>query len=225
MPIYSVAMIAKAKGRAAPDIDLSLLYETFAQQLASGAAVSDATATDTILSPLLSPRGQPVTIDRCIWRSVTLSNPGAQRLRMRDARIEHSDLANVNLTGSSLERVEIASTRLTGATCNEAQWSSVLFQECKLNLALLRMVRLEHCVFEHCNLTEADFYAADLSGAIFRQCDLTRADVSHAKLAGADIRDCRIDGMRGKPASMAGLRISPDQAALLITLFDVRVEL
>jgi uncharacterized protein YjbI with pentapeptide repeats len=216
-------MAAKAKGRIVPDIDLSLLNETFSQQLTSG-AVFDATATDTILPLLLSPRGQPVTIDRCIWRSVTLSAPDAERLRMRDARIENSDLANINLTSSSLERVEIVSTRLTGATCNQAQWNSVLFQECKLNLVLLRMARLQHCVFEHCNLTEADFYAADLSGAVFRKCDLSRADLSHAKLAGADIRDCRIDGMRGTPESMAGLLISADQAALLITLFGVRVD-
>jgi uncharacterized protein YjbI with pentapeptide repeats len=216
-------MVAKSKGRIAPRFDDVLLNETFSEQLASG-AVADATATDTILPPLLSPRGQPATIDRCVWRSVTLCDPGAQRLRMRDARIEKSDLANINLTNSSFERVEIASTRLTGATCNEAQWNSVLFQECKLNLALLRMARLEHCVFEHCNLTETDFYAADLSGVIFRKCDLSRADLSHAKLTGADIRDCRIDGMRGTPDTMAGLLISADQAALLVTLFGVRVE-
>jgi uncharacterized protein YjbI with pentapeptide repeats len=86
------------------------------------------------------------------------------------------------------------------------------------------MARLEHCVFERCNLTEADFYSADLTGVIFRKCDLSRADLSHAKLAGADIRDCRIDGMRGTPATMAGLLISADQAPLLITLFGVRVE-
>jgi uncharacterized protein YjbI with pentapeptide repeats len=216
-------MIAKRKGRVAPRIDDAVLNETFSEQLASG-AVADATATDTILPPLLSPRGQPVTIDGCILRSVALADPKAQRMRMRDIRIENSDLANIDLTGSLLERVEILSTRLTGAKCNEAQFRNVLFQECKLDLAMLRMAKLEQCVFENCNLTEADFYAADLSGAIFRKCDLSRADISHANLTGADIRDCRIDGMRGTPASAAGLIISPDQAALLITLFGVRVE-
>jgi uncharacterized protein YjbI with pentapeptide repeats len=120
--------------------------------------------------------------------------------------------------------VEIVSTRLTGATCNESQFKSVLFQECKLDLAMFRMARLQQCVFESCNLAEADFYGADLSGTVFRKCDLSRADISHAKLTGADMRDCRLDGMRGTPDSAAGLVISPDQAALLITLFGVRVE-
>ena len=217
-------MVAKPKGRIAPRIEEDQLTETLPAQLASG-SVHDALAADMALPPLLSPRGQSASIDGCIFRSITLSDPNALRLRMRDSRIEESDLANINLTGSALERVEIASTRLTGATCNEAQWNSVLFKECKLNLAFLRMARLEHCVFDHCNLAEADFYEADLSGVVFRKCDLSRADLSHARLTGADIRDSRIDGMRGTPASMAGLLITPDQAALLITLFGVRVEL
>ncbi len=216
-------MPAKPKGRIAPRIDESVLSENFAEQLAAGAA-TDATATDTILPPLVSPRGQPVTIDGCALRSVTLADPNAQRVRMRDVRIENSDLANIDLTGGLLERVEIISTRLTGAKCNEAQFRSVLFQECKLDLAMFRMAKLQHCIFENCNLADADFYEADLAGAIFRKSDLSRADISHANLADADIRDCRIDGMRGMPGNAAGLLISPDQASLLITLFGVRVQ-
>jgi len=215
-------MVAKSKGRTAPRIDVSLLNETFAQQLASG-PVCDAVASDTTLPSLQDARGQLVRIYQCLWRSVALSDPKARRLHMQDVRIESSDLANIDLTGSSLERVEIISTRLTGAIYTEAQLKSVLFQECKMDLALLRMARLQQCVFEGCNLTDADFYGADLSGAVFRGCDLSRADISYAKLAGADIRDCRLDGMRGMPASMDGLIINPDQAALLITLFGVRV--
>jgi uncharacterized protein YjbI with pentapeptide repeats len=216
-------MATKTKGRIAPQIDLDLLTDTFAEQLASGLVI-DATASDTALPPLLSPRGQATRIDRNIWTSVTLADPKANGLRMQDTRIENSDLANIVLTGSILERVEIISTRLTGATCAEAQFKSVLFKECKLDFAHLRMTRLRQCVFENCNLTDADFYGADLSGAIFRDCDLSRADLSQAKLVNADIRGCRLDGLRGTPGAMAGLIISPDQAALLITLFGVRVE-
>jgi uncharacterized protein YjbI with pentapeptide repeats len=216
-------MPAKPKGRIAPRIDESVLSENFAEQLASGAA-TDATATDTTLPPLVSPRGQPVTIDGCALRSVTLADPNAQRVRMREVRIENSDLANIDLTGGLLERVEIISTRLTGAKCNETQFRSVLFQECKLDLAMFRMAKLQHCIFENCNLADADFYEADLAGTVFRKCDLSRADISHANLADADIRDCRIDGMRGMPGNAAGLVISPDQAPLLITLFGVRVQ-
>jgi uncharacterized protein YjbI with pentapeptide repeats len=216
-------MAGKPKGRIAPRIDDALLTETFAEQLASG-SVHDALAVEMALPPLLSQRGQPAFIEGCIWRSVTLSSPKAQRLRLRDARIEQSDLANIDLTGAALERVEILATRLTGATCSEAQSKSVLFQECKVDFALFRMARLEQCVFERCNLAEADFYGANLTGAIFRGCDLSRVDISHATLSGADLRDCRLDGVRGTPEAMDGLIISPDQAALLITLFGVRVQ-
>jgi len=220
-------MAAKPKGRIAPRIDDALLTEnfpqqTFSDQLASG-SVHDVLVAEMALPSLLSPRGQAASIEGCIWRSVTLSDPKAQRLRLRDARIESSDLANIDMTAAALERVEFLATRLTGAICSEAQWKSVLFQECKLDFALFRMASLEQCVFEKCNLAEADFYGANLTGAIFRGCDLSRVDISHATLTNADLRDCRLDGMRGTPDAMDGLIISPDQAALLITLFGVRV--
>jgi uncharacterized protein YjbI with pentapeptide repeats len=216
-------MPGKPKGRIAPRIDQALLTETFSAQLASG-SVHDALAVDIALPPLLSQRGQSASIEGSILRSVTLSHPRDQRLRLRDTRIERSDIANIDISGAALERVEFLATRLTGATCSEAQCKSVLFQECKLDLALFRMARLEQCVFERCNLMEADFYSADLTGAVFRDCDLSRVDISHAKLAGVDLRGCRLDGMRGAPATTEGLIISPDQAPLLITLFGVRVQ-
>src|SRR6266702_4619576 len=90
-------MATKTKGRIAPDIDFELLTETFAEQLPSG-LVSDATASDTTLPPLHSPRGQPIRVERCVWSSVTLADPKAHGLRMQDARIDNSDLANVVLT-------------------------------------------------------------------------------------------------------------------------------
>jgi uncharacterized protein YjbI with pentapeptide repeats len=216
-------MAGKPKGRIAPRIDEALLTENFSEQLASG-SVHDALAVEMALPLLVSPRGQATSIEGCIWRSVTLSDPKAQRLHLRDVRIETSDLANIDMTSAALERVELIATRLTGATCSETQCRSVLFQECKLDFALFRMAHLAQCVFERCNLVEADFYGADLTGAIFRSCDLSRADISHATLTGADLRDCRLDGMRGRPDAMDGLIISPDQAALLITLFGVRVQ-
>ena len=216
-------MATKNKSRIAPDIDLSLLTENFADQLSSG-HVTDAIASDTVIPLLYSPRGQSIRIDRCVWTSVTLADPKAHGLHLHDARIETSDLANIDLKSSLLERVEITSTRLTGATFTDAHFKSVLFKECKLDLAFFRMARLQQCVFEKCNLTDADFYGADLSGTIFRDCDLSRADVSQAKLVGADLRGCRLDGLRGTPITMDRLTISPDQAALLITLFGVRVE-
>jgi uncharacterized protein YjbI with pentapeptide repeats len=216
-------MATKAKGRILPDIDVETLTESFEEQLPSGQA-RNAIVEERALPSLLSPRGQPAALERCVWRRVTLSDPNAQRLRVRDSLIQNCDLSNIDLTGSLWERVEITATRVTGATYSEARFKSVLFRECKMDFALMRMAKFENCIFENCNLTDADFYDADLSGTIFRDCDLSRADLSHAKLRGANIRDSRLDGIRGAPSNMDGLIISPDQAPLLITLFGVRVE-
>ncbi len=215
-------MTARRKGRISPRIDPDALEADLITQLATGAAY-DARYTGE-LPPLESAREQRVSILGSLLDGVTLASPRASRLLLSDVRIQNSDLANVEWPASTFERVEILSTRLTGAVCNEARWRSVLFRDCKLDLAVLRMAALDACVFEQCNLSQADFYEADLTGTVFRQCDLGGADLSGAKLTGADIRECRIDGMRGTPAAMDGMIISPEQACLLITLFGVVVK-
>jgi uncharacterized protein YjbI with pentapeptide repeats len=210
------------KGRIAPRIDLDRLEDNLVTQLVSG-SVYNAHVSGP-LPPLHSARDQRVSILGCALTNVSLTDTNARQLMLSDVRIENSDLANLDCTAGSFERVEIIGTRLTGAICNESQWKSVLFRDCRMDLAMMRMAALQDCVFENCNLTQADFYAADLTGAIFRRADLSRADIVQTNLTGADIRDCRIDGMRGTPAAMEGLTISPDQATLLITLFGVIVK-
>ena len=195
--------------------------DNFLAQLAGG-SVYDAQFSGP-LPPLNSARDQRVSIIGCVFKNVSFADTNARRLLLSDVRIENSDLANIDYTGSTFERVEIIGSRLTGAICNESQWKSVLFRECRLDLATMRMAAMQDRVFEDCNITQADLYAADLTGALFRRSDLSRADIAQANLTRADIRDCRIDGMRGTPAGMEGLIISPDQAALLITLFGVTV--
>jgi uncharacterized protein YjbI with pentapeptide repeats len=212
----------KSKGRVAPRIDLDRLEDNFLHQLVSG-SVYDARISGQ-LPPLHSARDQPISLMGCALQNVSLTDTNARRILLSDVRIENSDLANIDCTAGTFERVEIIGTRLTGAICSESQWKSVLFRECRLDLAMLRMVTLQDCVFEDCNLTQADLYSADLTGTIFRRSDFSRADIAQAKLTQADIRDCRIDGMRGTPAATDGLTISPDQAALLITLFGVIVK-
>jgi uncharacterized protein YjbI with pentapeptide repeats len=216
-------MPAKHKGRVPPRIDLDRLEDNLTAQIASGSAY-DARLSGGQLPPLHGARDQRVSLTGCALQNVSLADTNARRLFLSDVCIQCSDLANIDCSASTFERIEIIGTRLTGAIWNEAQWKSVLFRECRMDLAMARMAVMQDCVFEDCNLTQADLYAADLTGAIFRRCDLSRADIAQAKLAGADIRDCRIDGMRGTPAVMDGLTISPDQAVLLITLFGVMVK-
>jgi uncharacterized protein YjbI with pentapeptide repeats len=216
-------MPAKHKGRVAPRLDLDRLEDNFVAQIASG-SVYDARLTGGQLPPLHSTRDQRVSVIGCALENVSLTDTNARQLLLSDVRIEGSDFANIDCSGGIFERIEIIGTRLTGAIWNEAKWKSVLFRECRMDLAMARMAAMQDCVFEDCNLTQADFYAADLTGAIFRRCDLSRADVAQAKLTGADIRDCHIDGMRGTPAAMEGLTISPEQAVLLISLFGVIVK-
>ena len=215
-------MTKKAQVRVVPRIDTDELAETFTAQLETH-VVCDALLDDGLLPSLGAGRGDPVRLYRCLLRGVTAGETKARGLRVQDCVFEAADLANMDWTGSVWERVECRATRLTGCLWTEARIKSVLFKECKMDLALLRMARLAQCEFVQCNLVEADFYGADLTGAIFRDCDMSRGDFSGTNLSGVDLRDCRLDSMRGMPARMDGLKISADQAAILIGLFGVTV--
>ncbi len=218
-------MAKKPQARLRPQLDEEMLAETFAAQLETG-VVCDARVEAGALPALDGGRGDPVRLYRCLIKGCNLGSEEdrmARGLRAQDCVVDSSDFANVDWTGSAWERVEFVSTRLTGALWTEARLKHVLFRQCKLDLALFRMAGLAHCEFAECNLVEADFYGANLSHAIFRGCDLSRVDFSAADLTGADLRDCRLDGLRGMPARMEGLRISADQAAILIGLFGIKV--
>ena len=219
-------MAKKPQARLRPRLDVEELAETFAAQLEAG-VICDARWEGGKLPTLDPGRGDPVRLYRCLIKGANADagedDRKARGLRAQDCLIESCDLANVDWTGSAWERVEFVSTRLTGALWTEAKLKHVLFRQSKLDLALFRMAALAHCEFEDCNLIEADFYGAKLKDAVFHGCDLSRADFSGADLTGADLRDCRLDGLRGMPARMEGLKISADQAAILIGLFGIKV--
>src|ERR1700761_5250888 len=103
-------MATKAKGRILPDIEVEALTGSFEEQLPSG-QVRNAIVEESALPSLLSPRGQAAAVERCVWRRVTLSDPNARRLRVRDSLIQNCDLGNMDLTGGLWERVEITATR------------------------------------------------------------------------------------------------------------------
>src|SRR5689334_86306 len=115
-------MPTRPNGRVAPRIDIDRLEDNFLAQLASG-SVYDARFSGS-LPPLHSTRDQRVSFMGCALTNVSLTETNARRLLLSDVRIESSDLANIDCTGSTFERVEFIGTRLTGAICNESQWKS-----------------------------------------------------------------------------------------------------
>jgi uncharacterized protein YjbI with pentapeptide repeats len=117
-----------------------------------------------------------------------------------DAVVADLDWANRQARRLVARRVELHRCRLTGADLAEAMLTDVLFVECRLDLAGLRMAKLDRVVFRDCRMAECDFYEASLSDVLFEQCELREATVSGVKLERVELRRCDLAGLKGVEA-------------------------
>jgi uncharacterized protein YjbI with pentapeptide repeats len=95
---------------------------------------------------------------------------------------------------------------LTGAELSGSALTDVTFADCLLDLAGLRMTKLERVAFEGSRMNDCDLYEASLTDVLFDGCDLRQATLSSSKLTRVEIRGCKLDGLRGTEA-LRGVRL------------------
>jgi uncharacterized protein YjbI with pentapeptide repeats len=125
---------------------------------------------------------------------------------MVDAVAEDADWANRQARGLVVRRAEWRRCRLTGTELAESALSDVTLAECRLDLAGLRMAKLERVAFRDCRMSECDLYEAELKDVLLERCDLREATITGVHLTRVEVRGCRLDGIRGL-ASLAGARM------------------
>ena len=126
-------------------------------------------------------------------------------LRLVDCTATGLDLANAELPGLELTCSTLRDSRLVGAAFGGVL-RDVVFTDCVLDLASLRLCKLTRCEFHGCSLAEAGLYGADLESVLFDGCDLTAAELSGATFALSELRRCELRGARGIEA-LGGARI------------------
>lgn len=117
-----------------------------------------------------------------------------------DAVASDLDWANRQARGFVARRVELRRCRLTGTELTEATLSDVTFAGCRLDLAGLRMAKLERVVFRDCRMAECDLFEASLTDVLFERCELREATLSGARLRRVELRGCHLAGLRGVEA-------------------------
>ena len=156
--------------------------------------------------------------------TATGRQPLAELGDLLDVVVEDVDWANTRARGLSARRAELRRCRLTGVELAEATLSDVAFLDCRLDLAGLRMAKLERVVFRDCQLTECDFYEASLTDVLFERCTLREATLSGVKLERIELRGCDLTGVQGVEA-LRGARIPFDDVLQNAVLFAVALGL
>lgn len=128
---------------------------------------------------------------------------------LADAIVVDADWSNERARGASWKRVELRRCRLTGVELAESVLTDVTFAECRLDLAGLRLARLERVVFRDCRLAECELYDASLEDVLFERCELRGAVLDGVRVERVELRGCDLAGAGGV-ASLRGARIAWD---------------
>jgi uncharacterized protein YjbI with pentapeptide repeats len=126
--------------------------------------------------------------------------------RLVDAVVRDADLANARAPGALLRRVRLERVRLTGVELPESTIEDVVFADCRLDLASLRLARLARVRFERCRMEELDLQGATLSSVFFVECALQRATWAGVKLTRTELRGCDLAGAIN-PERLRGMRM------------------
>jgi uncharacterized protein YjbI with pentapeptide repeats len=110
------------------------------------------------------------------------------------------DWPNGRARGLVARRAELRRCRLTGTELAEAALSDVTFEDCRLDLAGLRIAKLDRVVFRDCRMAECDLYEAALTDVLFERCELREATFSGVKLKRVELRGCDLTGLIGVEA-------------------------
>ena len=123
-----------------------------------------------------------------------------------DAVLRDADLANVRAPGAVLRRVRLERVRLTGAELGESTIEDVVFADCRVDLASLRLAKLSRVRFERCRMEEIDLQGATLSSVLFLECALQRATWAGVTLTRTELRGCDLAGAVN-PERLRGMRM------------------
>ncbi|WP_454860119.1 pentapeptide repeat-containing protein [Promicromonospora soli] len=120
---------------------------------------------------------------------ITAERVDLDRLRMSSVEFTGCDLTSLTLSNSKLSRVRFANCRLLGAQLVDLTLEDVVFENCKIDYAMLSNVTAKGPVlFTGCSLTETEFTASDLSGAVFDDCVLRATSFQPGTYRSTDLR-------------------------------------
>jgi uncharacterized protein YjbI with pentapeptide repeats len=133
-----------------------------------------------------------VDADLVVDKDQTTGEPSFS-LRGRDlryAKLDRTDLHQVDLTGADLDEASLIGTDLRGAWLQCADVTELLLTE---DRETARCTSAKRTNFTRARLNEAHMSGVDLRGAKLEEAQLEAAEISYSLLTGADFSSARLD--------------------------------
>jgi uncharacterized protein YjbI with pentapeptide repeats len=122
-------------------------------------------------------------------RSVRSERASMTKVHIRSVEFTACELGSLRWAGGKISRTRFDACQLLGARLEDVTLEHVVFNDCKMDYAMLHRIRaVGPVLFVHCSLREAEFTGCDLAGSLFDECDLFLATFGRGKYSGCDLR-------------------------------------
>jgi uncharacterized protein YjbI with pentapeptide repeats len=152
----------------------------------------DGVLIERLARPGLSAAGAHISESRVV--DADLSNASMDRAVLRDVAWSGGDLANARCIDAQIRRAHLEDVRATGLDLTRSKLENVVFEGCRLDLALFRASTMNRVRFEGCRLEDADLFEVAFTDVVFEDCDLRNANWSGVTFKRAEIRGCELAG-------------------------------
>jgi uncharacterized protein YjbI with pentapeptide repeats len=153
--------------------------------------------------------------DRLVVEDAELDGENFDTTELVELTVESSGIAAVSLVGVDVEArwtsfegcdlsqakvhrmrgCRVVDARCTGLDASDGELMDVVFERCLLNVANLRMARVQRVAFVDCVFTEVDAYEAVLTDVSFEGSAIEDLNLDGASMKGVDLRGATSVGL------------------------------
>jgi fluoroquinolone resistance protein len=164
--------------------------------------------------------------DRCVLRNGQWAGANLSKARFTECTFEHCDLSNVVVDGTGFRTTVFKECKLLGVRFDHCHdfLLHLRFEQCRLDLASFRALRMKGTRFAGCSLVEADLSGTVLANAEFNECDLAGAVFDGTDLTGADLSTARHFDIDPTSNRIKGARFALHGLPGLLTRYGIKVE-
>lgn len=137
---------------------------------------------------------------------------------LSDTEFDTVDFANFRARDVSLLKCKVGTSRLTGSHWQAGQFTDVVFEGGRADLAHFRASKFRRVVFQDVNLQQADFQGAELAHVSFEGCNLTGVQFANCKMTKVEFTNCTLLDIGGTAGLKGATVRGPGATELALSL-------
>jgi len=146
----------------------------------------------------------------CVLEDVRADRAHLEEFRLAESRVDRLTAAELHAQRSVWREVSWEASRVGACECHDAQWRSVLVEDCRIGFLGLGRANLLDVRLRGCMVDTLDLTAATLNRAAFDDCRVGELRVRESRLKDVDLRGLTLNQV-DDAAGLRGAWVGADQ--------------